>query len=86
MDMVGRNQKVIAKYIQNQLQEDRVADQLTLFETVDPFTGETNRKKPDGCLAQPLLGKVVREEAILVGLWPWPEQAAYSRRTNYQFD
>lgn len=51
MDMVGRNQKVIAKYIQNQLQEDRVADQLTLFETVDPFTGETNRKKADGALA-----------------------------------
>ncbi|WP_238143153.1 hypothetical protein, partial [Streptococcus suis] len=36
--------------------------------------------------AQPLLGKVVREEAISVGLWPWPEQAAYSRRTNHQFD
>lgn len=51
MDMVGRNQKVIAKYIQNQLQEDRVADQLTLFETVAPFTGETNRKKTDGALA-----------------------------------
>ncbi len=52
MDTVGRNQKVIAEYIQNQLQEDRgVADQLTLFETVDPFTGETNRKKTDGALA-----------------------------------
>ncbi|WP_029186729.1 IS200/IS605 family transposase [Streptococcus suis] len=46
VDTVGRNQKVIAEYIQNQLQEDRVADQLTLFETVDPFTGETNRKNP----------------------------------------
>ncbi|HEM3462891.1 TPA: IS200/IS605 family transposase [Streptococcus suis] len=45
VDTVGRNQKVIAEYIQNQLQEDRLADQLTLFETVDPFTGETNRKK-----------------------------------------
>lgn len=45
VDTVGRNQKVIAEYIQSQLQEDRVADQLTLFETVDPFTGEPNRKK-----------------------------------------
>ena len=45
VDAVGRNQKVIAEYIQSQLQEDRVADQLTLFETVDPFTGEPNRKK-----------------------------------------
>lgn len=45
IDTVGRNQKIIAEYIQNQIQEDRVADQLTLFETVDPFTGEPNRKK-----------------------------------------
>jgi len=36
---------VIAEYIQNQLQEDRVVDQLTLFEAVDPFTGEMNRRK-----------------------------------------
>ena len=40
----GRNQKVIAEYIQNQLQDDRVADQLTLLETVDPFTSEANKK------------------------------------------
>ena len=26
VDTVGRNQKVIAEYIQNQLQEDRVSD------------------------------------------------------------
>ncbi|HES9634632.1 IS200 family transposase [Streptococcus pneumoniae] len=45
VDTVGRNQKVIAEYIQNQLQEDRVADQLTLFESVDPFTGEINKRK-----------------------------------------
>ena len=40
----GRNQKVIAEYIQNQLQDDRVADQLTVLETVDPFTSEANKK------------------------------------------
>ncbi|WP_225791075.1 hypothetical protein, partial [Streptococcus pneumoniae] len=28
---------------------------------------------------------MVREEAISVGLWPWPVEAAYSRRTNHQF-
>ncbi|TMR58576.1 hypothetical protein E3V90_05520 [Streptococcus pseudopneumoniae] len=27
----------------------------------------------------------MREEAISVGLWPWPVEAAYSRRTNHQF-
>ena len=45
VDTIGRNQKVIAEYIQNKLQEDRVADQLTLFEAVDPFTGEMNKRK-----------------------------------------
>lgn len=33
-------QEKIAEYIRNQLREDHVADQRTLFEEVDPFTGE----------------------------------------------
>ena len=45
IDTVGRNQKVIAEYIQNPLQEDRAADQLTLFEAVNPFTDEMNKRK-----------------------------------------
>ena len=40
VDTVGRNQKRIEEYICNQLQEDVVADQLSLFEEYDPFTGE----------------------------------------------
>ncbi len=40
-----RNQKRIEEYIRNQLQEDVVADQLSLFEEYDPFTGEKNKKK-----------------------------------------
>ena len=45
VDTVGRNKKQIEEYIRNQIQEDLVADQLTLFEEVDPFTGKGNRKK-----------------------------------------
>ena len=33
------------EYIRNQLQEDVVADQLSLFEENDPFTGEKNKRK-----------------------------------------
>ena len=33
------------EYIRNQLQEDVVADQLSLFEEYDPFTGEKNKRK-----------------------------------------
>ena len=45
VDTVGRNQKRIEAYIRNQLQEDVIADQLSLFEEYDPFTGEKNKRK-----------------------------------------
>ena len=44
VDTVGRNEKKIAEYIRNQLQEDIVADQLSLKEYIDPFTGSKNNK------------------------------------------
>ena len=34
---VGRNEKKIAEYIQNQIQEDRANEQLTMKEYIDPF-------------------------------------------------
>ena len=44
VDTVGRNKAAIQKYIQQQMQEDMMEDQLTLFEPVDPFTGEKYKK------------------------------------------
>ena len=49
VDTVGRNQKKIAEYIRQQLQEEYQSDQLTLFEPTDPFTGKpvnAGNKKP----------------------------------------
>ena len=40
-----RNRKKIEQYIRDQLREDQIADQLTLFEEYDPFTGQKNPKK-----------------------------------------
>ena len=40
VDTVGRNKEAIRKYIQNQLQEDIAADQISIKELIDPFTGE----------------------------------------------
>ena len=40
MDTVGRNEKTIAEYVRNQLQEDIATDQISLKEFKDPFTGE----------------------------------------------
>ena len=45
VDTVGKNKKKIEEYIRNQLQEDIASDQLSLFETVDPFTGEKYQKR-----------------------------------------
>ena len=40
VDTVGRNKKAIEQYIRNQLQEDISADQMSIKEYIDPFTGE----------------------------------------------
>ena len=40
VDTVGRNKTAIQKYIQNQLQEDQIAEQISMKEYLDPFTGE----------------------------------------------
>lgn len=40
VDTVGRNKEAIKKYIANQLQEDKLHEQLSLKEYIDPFTGE----------------------------------------------
>lgn len=38
-DTVGKNEKMIREYIQNQLEEDYMSDQISLKEYIDPFTG-----------------------------------------------
>ena len=45
VDTVGRNKKVIENYIRNQLQEEIVADQISMEEYLDPFTGEEIKKR-----------------------------------------
>ena len=39
VDTAGKNTKKIAEYIQNQLKEDKLQDQLTFREYEDPFKG-----------------------------------------------
>ena len=40
VDTVGRNEKTINEYVKNQLQENIIADQVSMKEYVDPFTGD----------------------------------------------
>ena len=44
VDTVGRNKEAIEKYIQNQLAEDKLPEQLVVKELFDPFTGEPTKK------------------------------------------
>ena len=44
---VGKNEKKISEYIQTQLNEDRMSEQLTL-ELTDPFTGSRKELARDG--------------------------------------
>lgn len=43
VDTVGKNEKTIRQYIQNQHAEDKLVDELNLKEYIDSFTGENKR-------------------------------------------
>ena len=42
---VGKNAQKIQEYIQKQLEEDKLSDQISLKEYIDPFTGEPADKR-----------------------------------------
>jgi putative transposase len=44
VDTVGKNAKRIQEYIRRQLQEDATADQISMKEYIDPFTGRPTNK------------------------------------------
>ena len=44
VDTVGKNKVAIQEYIRNQLSEDKIAEQLSFKELIDPFTGKRNKK------------------------------------------
>ena len=43
VDTVGKNARIIEEYIKNQLEEDYMADQISIKEFIDPFTGNKNK-------------------------------------------
>ena len=44
IDTVGKNKQKIQEYIKRQLEQDQIADQLSLKEFTDPFTGSKGTK------------------------------------------
>ena len=44
VDTVGRNKKAIKAYIQNQLEEDKMSEQISIKEFIDLFMGSKNPK------------------------------------------
>ena len=45
VDTVGKNAKKTQEYIQHQLEEDKISDQISLKEYTDPFTGKPADKR-----------------------------------------
>ena len=43
IDTVGKNTKAIKQYIANQLKEDKLNEQLSIKEYIDPFTGKKHK-------------------------------------------
>lgn len=78
VDTVGKNEKAIREYIQNQLQEDKLSDQMRMKEFIDPFTGEPmklnnekaslrgSQRKRCGCQAS-MVEKTLRNNRPLQG-------------------
>ena len=48
VDTVGRNKKAIAEYIRKQLEDDYMAEQISIKEYIDPFTGSKKQKAKKG--------------------------------------
>ena len=44
VDTVGKNKGKIEEYIRNQMREDKLFDQMSMKEYIDPFTGEKYTK------------------------------------------
>ena len=44
VDTVGKYETAIKEYIQNQLQDDIMNDQISLKEYIDPFTGKPEKE------------------------------------------
>ena len=68
VDTVDRNKKQIQEYIKQQLETDQIADQMSLKEFIDPFTGS---KKYQGIKRMPLQGPDMSQQCN----WPthsWP--------------
>ncbi len=61
VDTVGKNKKAIAEYIRNQLKEDYEADQMSLIEYVDPFTG---KPVEEGKKIKPHKGQPVKQSRL----------------------
>lgn len=40
VDTVGRNEKVIKEYIENQEKKDMISDQISIKEYIDPFNNK----------------------------------------------
>ena len=63
-DTVGRNKAAIAHYIQNQVEEDKLAEQIRMKGYIEPFTGEPTKELKRKSHLKEAAGKAVQESVI----------------------
>ena len=71
VDTVGRNKKVIAEYIRNQLEEDSASDQISFKKYTAPFTGAKNKLAKKTAVRERLpvsVMRCLRDEACICPL------------------
>ncbi len=77
VDTVGRNKKVIAEYIRNQLEEDFAAEQMSIKEYIDPFTGDKRKQAKKTAARERLPEMVMRCRTFEVPFWTSKVDAPY---------
>ena len=60
VDTIGRNKKVTAEYIRNQLEEDYSLGQISMKEYIDPFTGNKSKQAKKAAARERLPEMVMR--------------------------
>ena len=64
VDTVGRNKKVTAEYIRDQLEEDYSTDPISMKEYMDPFTGNKSKQAKKAAARERLPEIVMRCQAF----------------------
>ena len=86
VDTVGKNAKKIQVYIQHQLEEDKINDQISLKEYTDPFTGKPADKRKQISRFSGNPRKWCGRRTIQCACKRWPVPAPYRGSSSHRLN